>query len=59
MKFNYDTLSIMLQYNTDTGLLTIETATDCTILDIDEASSLAEVLRDWLLHESNKDGRGS
>ena len=51
MKRTYNTIPVCLEYDETTGILTIETACDTTILDRDEASTLAEKLQDWLLQD--------
>ena len=51
MKQTYDTIPICVKYDEATGELSIKTAYDTTILDRDEATSLAEKLRDWLLQD--------
>lgn len=51
MKRTYNTIPICLEYDETTGKLIIETACDTTILDRDEASTLAEKLQDWLLQD--------
>lgn len=51
MKRTYNTLPICIEYDETTGKLTIMTVGDTTILDRDEASTLAEKLQDWLLQD--------
>lgn len=51
MKHTYNTIPICVEFDESEGELVIETASDCVILDRDEAVSLAEKLRDWLLQD--------
>lgn len=50
-ELSYCTIPMDLHYDTEKGSLVIETQDDCIILDRDEAVSLAEKLRDWVLNE--------
>lgn len=51
MKRTYNTIPIYIEYDETTGELIIETVCDTTILDRDDATSLAEKLQDWLLQD--------
>ena len=51
MKRRYSDLTLVVTYDDITGELVIDTPTDCITLDRDEATTLAEKLQDWLLHD--------
>ena len=51
MKHEYSLIQADFTYEVDTGVLLIETQHDCVRLDLDEVTTLAEKLRDWVLQD--------